>query len=131
MLRMAERRGIGIYHATTPDVPWTFEGVLDACREVSGSKPNWVWAPESFFVEQKVEFWQELPLCAPPPDDAVMTVSVAKAVRDGLTWRPLLVTARETLAWDAYRPSGTQLKAGLAPEREIALLETWHKRSQT
>lgn len=130
MLRMAEHRGAGIYHATTPDVPWTFEDVLEACREVSGSKANWVWAPESFFLEEKVEFWQELPLCVPPPEDAVMTVSVAKAVADGLTWKPLLITTRETLAWDAMRPPGTLLKAGLAPEREVALLETWRQRSQ-
>jgi nucleoside-diphosphate-sugar epimerase len=131
MLLMAETRGTGIYHATTPNVPWTFEDVLEACREVSGSKPTWVWVPESFFVEEKVEFWQELPLCVPPPEDAVMTISVAKAIADGLTWRPLLITTRETLAWDAVRPPGTQLKAGLLPEREVALLETWRKRSES
>jgi len=131
MLHMAEKKGDGIYHATTPQEPWTFEEVLEACREVSGSKPAWVWAPESFFMDENVEFWQELPLCAPPPDDAVMTVSVAKAIAEGLTWRPLLITARETLAWDAHRPPGTQLKAGLAPEREVALLEAWRKRSQS
>ncbi len=130
MLRMVEQRGNGTFHATAPHEPFTFEEVLEACRVVSGSKPTLVWAPESFFQEEKVEFWQELPLCVPPPEDAVMTVSVAKAIADGLTWRPLLVTARETLAWDAYRPAGTQLKAGLAPEREVALLETWRKRSQ-
>ena len=129
MLRMVETRGSGIYHATAPQEPWTFEEVLEACREVSGSKVNWVWAPESFFVEQKVEFWQELPLCAPPPDDAVMTISVAKAIADGLTWRPLLITTRETLAWDAVRPPGTTLKAGLTPAREDELLDLWRRRS--
>lgn len=129
MLHMAERRGSGIYHATAPQEPWTFEEVLDACREVSGSRANWVWAPESFFLENKVEFWQELPLCAPPPDDAVMTISVAKAVAEGLSWRPLLITTRETLAWDAVRPPGTMLKAGLTPAREVELLETWRQRS--
>jgi nucleoside-diphosphate-sugar epimerase len=131
MLRMAEQGKGGIYHATAPQEPWTFEEMLDACREVSGSKPNWIWAPESFFQEEKVEFWQELPLCVPPPEDAVMMTSVSKAITDGLTWKPLLITTRETLAWDAMRPTGTQLKAGLAPEREVALLETWRKRSQT
>ncbi|HET9234090.1 MAG TPA: NAD-dependent epimerase/dehydratase family protein [Candidatus Eisenbacteria bacterium] len=125
MLRMVETRGSGIYHATSPQEPWTFEEVLDACREVSGSKVNWVWAPESFFLEHKVEFWQELPLCAPPPDDAVMTISVGKAIADGLTWRRLLITARETLAWDAVRPPGTTLKAGLTPAREVELLDLW------
>ena len=129
MLHMTEKGGEGIYHATAPKEPHTFEEVLEACREVSGSKPNWVWAPESFFQEEKVEFWQELPLCVPPPEDAVMTVSVAKAIAAGLTWKPLLITTRETLAWDANRPAGTQLKAGLAPEREVALLEIWRKRS--
>lgn len=129
MLRMTEQGGNGIYHATAPQEPFTFEEMLEACREVSGSKPSWVWAPESFFTEEKVEFWQELPLCVPPPEDAVMTISVAKAMADGLTWKPLLITARETLAWDAMRPPGTQLKAGLAPEREVSLLEAWRKRS--
>jgi nucleoside-diphosphate-sugar epimerase len=130
MLRMAEPGRAGVYHATSPHDPWTFEDVLKACRDVSGSKATWSWAPESFFQDEQVAFWQELPLCTPAPDHAVCQVSVAKAVRDGLTWRPLQVTARETLAWDAVRPPGTLLKAGLTPARELALLETWRRRNR-
>jgi 2'-hydroxyisoflavone reductase len=130
MLRMAEARTAGIYHASSPAEPWTMKEVLEACRDVSGSKPTWVWAPEAFFLEEKVEFWQELPLCTPAPDHAVFQLSVAKAVARGLAWRPLAVTARETLAWDAERPPGTVLKAGLTPQREVELLDALRKRSR-
>jgi 2'-hydroxyisoflavone reductase len=128
MLRMIEAKQTGVYHATTPDVPWTFADVLGACREVSGSKAEWVWVPEKFLLDEKVVFWQEIPLCIPEAERALLQVGVGKAVREGLTWRPLLITARETLAWDARRPPGTQLKAGLTAERETELLRTWRER---
>jgi 2'-hydroxyisoflavone reductase len=128
ILRMTEGGKSGIYHATTPDVPWTLETVLEACRDVSGSKVAWVWAPEGFFLEHQVAFWQELPLCVPQAEAAMLQVNVGKAVRDGLTWRPLQVIARETLAWDARRPPGTTLLAGLTAARETELLQAWHER---
>jgi 2'-hydroxyisoflavone reductase len=47
----------------------------------------------------------------------------------GLTFRPLDVTARDTLAWFKSLPQERQshLKAGLSPEREAEVLAQWHK----
>ncbi|MCH7474621.1 MAG: hypothetical protein IIA27_08095 [Gemmatimonadetes bacterium] len=46
----------------------------------------------------------------------------------GLTYRPLAVTARDTLNWHKTRPVERQatLRAGLAPEREVEILAEWH-----
>ena len=34
-------------------------------------------------------------------------------------------TIRDTLAWDATRPAGTERRNGLKPEREAELLAAW------
>jgi len=45
-----------------------------------------------------------------------------------LTCRPLAQTAADTLAWYRQLPEERQskMRAGLAPEREAAVLAKWH-----
>jgi 2'-hydroxyisoflavone reductase len=58
--------------------------------------------------------------------------SNAKAVAKGLTFRPLEVTARDTLAWHKTRPQAEQdatLRGeinGLSMAREAEVLAAWH-----
>ena len=53
------------------------------------------------------------------------------AVAKGLTFRPLAVTAKDTLDWHAARPAAEQQAladgkiAGMAAEREAAVLAAW------
>jgi 2'-hydroxyisoflavone reductase len=128
ILDMVEGGRGGVYHATGPRVPHTLRELLETCREVSGAKARWRWAPESFFTEAGVRFWQDLPLCAASPDHGVFSVDVGRAEAVGLRLRPLAVTVRDTLAWDARRPAGTQLAAGLAADREAELHRAWRAR---
>jgi 2'-hydroxyisoflavone reductase len=131
MLRMAERGKAGIYNATGPiengatATPYTMEQVLASCRDAAGSKAEFVWVDERYLLERKVELWSDLPLATPAEEDGLMEVDVSRAAADGLTVRPLLNIVRETLAWDATRPIGTELKAGLKPAREAELLTEW------
>lgn len=135
MLRMAEHGEAGIYNATGPigpagngtqaAAPYTMEQVLTACREAAGSKAEFVWVDERYLLERKVELWSDLPLATPAEEDGLMEVDVSRAAAAGLTARPLLNIVRETLAWDATRPIGTELKAGLKPAREAELLTEW------
>ncbi len=132
MLKMAERGKAGIYNATGPLSStgagagiYTMEEVLAACREAAGSKAEFVWVDERYLLERKVELWSDLPLATPAEEDGLMEVDVSRAAADGLTVRPLLNIVRETLAWDATRPIGTELKAGLKPARESELLTEW------
>jgi 2'-hydroxyisoflavone reductase len=63
-----------------------------------------------------------------PETTAFMQVSVSRAVAKGLTYRPLEVTARETLAWHRTRPAERQatLRTGIKPDREKEVLVAWH-----
>jgi 2'-hydroxyisoflavone reductase len=49
----------------------------------------------------------------------------------GLTFRPLDVTARDTLAWFKSLPQERQShpKAGLSPEREAEVLAAWKEQA--
>lgn len=50
-----------------------------------------------------------------------------RALAKGLTFRPLVVTGRETLDWHRTRPPNEQanLRAGLPPAREAEVLAAW------
>lgn len=50
-----------------------------------------------------------------------------RAVDAGLTYRPLAVTAAETLEWFRSLPADrrAEMRAGLDPEKELRVLEAW------
>ena len=54
-----------------------------------------------------------------------------KARAKGLTYRPLAVTAAETLEWWQSEPAerrSSSMRAGITAEREAELLADWHAR---
>jgi 2'-hydroxyisoflavone reductase len=108
-VRMAEGQQTGIFNATGPEHPLTFGELFAACRAVSGSDARFTWVSEAFLAEQGVAPWSDLPLWVPNE----------MAAFNG-------ETVRATLAWDRTRPADHTWKAGLAPERERAVLAAWH-----
>jgi 2'-hydroxyisoflavone reductase len=62
-----------------------------------------------------------------------MAVNCQKAYAAGLTFRPLAETAKSTLDWYMTRPAAEQEKAraGIAPEKEKAVLAAWHAKVGT
>ena len=129
MVRMVERRVAGTIQATGPAHARTFGEVLAACARVArerGAPPaRFVWVDDAFLLAQGVGPWMELPLWIPASDATMagfMTENIAKALAAGLTFRPLEDTIKATLDWDATRPKDEPRKAGLAAEKEAALL---------
>ncbi|XXX78186.1 NAD-dependent epimerase/dehydratase family protein [Sorangium sp. So ce134] len=117
-----EARTTGVFNAAGADGV-TMQTLLDACARGSGSGARFVWASEAFLIAHGVTPWSELPLWLPEKDNAFLETGNAKAVSAGLTFRPLVDTVRDTLAWD--RPRGdSALRAGLTPLREAQLLAT-------
>jgi 2'-hydroxyisoflavone reductase len=53
---------------------------------------------------------------------------LSKPLAAGLTYRPLAVTAFDTLEWSKFQPSErtAKLKAGISFERESEVLAEWH-----
>ena len=118
MLSLGERRVAGTFNATGLDRPLTMSDLLEACRQAAGSDARWIWVDEAFLLEHKVGAWEEMPMWIPErTDDApigILQADIGRAVAAGLTFRPLLDTARDTLAWDAHAPGRSRAALGYA-----------------
>ena len=122
-IRMMEEGRIGVYNATGPAEPLTMGTVLDACKSVSGSDAVMRWAPASFLLENEVAPWSEMPLWVPESEGAGFSaINCAKAIRDGLRFWPLNEIVRDTLTWSGTLPKDRELRAGIKPEKEAAVL---------
>jgi 2'-hydroxyisoflavone reductase len=128
---MAERGGTGTYNANRPPNTLTMQDVLDQCKSASNSDAAFTWVSEPFLHEEKVAAWSEMPLWLPeaeaPQLAGFMFVNCDKALAAGLHIRRLADTIRDTLAWAEEELPDAQLKAGIDPEREQALLRKWHQ----
>jgi nucleoside-diphosphate-sugar epimerase len=130
-IRMAEQKAPGVYNATGPSTPYTMKAELEGIREAiaKGKDARLTWVPTDFLTSQQVAPWMEMPTWVPNAGDerGFSEVSVARAAAKGLTYRPLATTARDTLAWFKTLPAERQgkLRAGIAPEKEKAVLDAW------
>jgi 2'-hydroxyisoflavone reductase len=125
VIRMIEARRTGVYNAVGPEQPVAMGTLLETCRSVARSDARFHWLPEDFLLQQQVGPWMEMPLWIPandPEASGFFRFSSAKAIRDGLTFRPLETIVRDTLEWASLRPQDYQFKAGMTAERESGLL---------
>jgi 2'-hydroxyisoflavone reductase len=132
---MCEARKYGIYNATGPRSALSQIEMLAGIRAAMPASLDikLTFADTKFLLEQKVRPWGELPVWIPNEGDTLYwgKANIEKAVAAGLTYRPLAVTAAETLEWHKTRPAEQQakLRSGLTAEREAEILKAWHARS--
>ena len=127
IVQMVEARKTGVYNATGPAQPLTMQRFLDQCQAVTQSAARFTWVDEALLLQHEVTPFVEMPLWVPASEAGLDQVNCSKAIGDGLRFRPLDETIRDTLAWHASRPTDTKLRAGLTPDREQALLQAWHQ----
>ena len=129
IVRLAENKVYGTFNATGPKTPTNMGELLYGIRAVTKNEARFIWVPADFLREHQVRPWTDMPVWVPPvgPQKAFMAVNVSKAFANGLTTRPLADTARDTLDWYHKQPPKTQaqLRAGIAPEKEQAVLAAW------
>ncbi|MBJ6978636.1 NAD-dependent epimerase/dehydratase family protein [Luteimonas sp. MC1895] len=149
LLLALERRHVGIYNADAPAGSITMGRLLATCQEVSrrmntihcvrapcpqppGHDSTLTWVPADFLEAQGVSPWQDMPAWIPAAGDyaGFGHISTSRAHAVGLRTRPLEDTVGDTLAWWRSLPAErrAQPKAGLAPDREAAVLAAWHAR---
>ncbi|HVB20706.1 MAG TPA: SDR family oxidoreductase [Ktedonobacteraceae bacterium] len=127
IVRMIEARKTGVYNATGPDYMLTWGQFLEGCRSVANRDTDLVWVGNTFaadLMEKEVANFQPW---APEEYAGMRSVNCQKAYSEGLTFRPLAETIRDTLTWKNASPTGKELRSGLAPEQEEQLLREWKK----
>jgi len=132
-IRMAENRTLGTFNATGPSKPLTMAEMLYGIKAVTTAGAQFTWVPADFLHDQKVRPWRDMPVWI--PDSPQMTGfsrrNIDKALAAGLTFRPLAVTAKDTLDWLKTRPESDQQAlaegkiAGISAAREAELLAAW------
>jgi 2'-hydroxyisoflavone reductase len=127
-IRMAENREAGIYNATGPAKPMGVAGMVDGIKGALKSNATFTWVSEDFLTQQKVEAWSDMPVWT-GKESGLARTKIDKALAKGLSFRPLDVTARDTLAWFKSQPKNRQvkIKAGITAKREASVLASWHK----
>ena len=125
VIKMIEANATGIYNATGPDYELTFGEMLETCKQVSHSDAHFNWASAEFLKQHNVEEWSDMPVWVPDNEEnrGFSRVNVSKAVKAGLTFRPLEDTVRDTIVWAGTRPADHEWRAGLKAEREKELLD--------
>jgi len=125
IVRMVEKQSEGVYNVTGPKKPVTMGSLLVSSREASLSDASFVWADETFLLREGVTPWVDLPLWIPSSDanfTGFYNINNNKAVKAGLSFRPLSQTVSDTLTWLKTRPETKKLKAGMDIARETELL---------
>lgn len=135
-VRVAEDRVLGVYNAVGPEHPLTIAEMLYGVKAVTTAGARFTWVPWDFLEKQGVRGWRDMTVWLPPTGRTAgfQRRSAAKAVANGLTFRPLAVTARDTLDWHMTRSPEEQAATlrgeinGIGMDREAEVLAAWRAR---
>jgi 2'-hydroxyisoflavone reductase len=127
IVRLAETGTPGTFNGTGK--PILMKAFLGGVAAGVHSDPKLTWVSTRFLQDHKVQAWSDQPVWVPNQGETAgfHHRSIARALKAGLTYRPLPLTAGDTLEWFETLPADRQakLKCGLTPEREMALLAEW------
>ena len=132
MVRMAEDGHTGVFNAVGPAKPRPMAELLYGIRAVTTAETTFTWVGTDFLFEHEVRPYSDLPVWMPPIPgrEGFARFDLTPEVEHGLTFRPLAVTARDTLEYHFSRPPERQasLRAGMTAQREAEVLAAWHAR---
>jgi 2'-hydroxyisoflavone reductase len=132
LVRLIENKTTGVFNALGPERVLTMGQMLAACKATSGSNATFTWADAEFLEKQGVHAWSDMPVWVPNSGETAgfASVSNARALETGLTFRPIADTTGATLQWFQSQPESRRSKprAGLSPEREQKVLAAWKAR---
>jgi 2'-hydroxyisoflavone reductase len=133
MIRMAEMEVGGVYNATGPWRPLSMAEMLFGIKAVVDKDVYFTWIDAEFLEKHEVRPWVHMTTWVPPKDgmEGFSRVDCSKAHNQGLRFRPLAVTAKDTLDWYKTLPVERRAKprAGLPSEKEAEVLAAWHART--
>ncbi len=133
VIRLCENETTGIFNGVGPGSPLTSAEMFYGIRAVTSTPVSFTWIDADFLEEMGIRAWSDMPAWFPPRGRTAgfARMSNARAMEAGLTFRPLAVTARDTLEWFLSQPAERQgnLRSGMKPGREDRLLARWRVRN--
>jgi 2'-hydroxyisoflavone reductase len=132
MIHLVENETFGTFNATGPGWPLGMQEFVHGVRAATSSEVTWTWIEDYEFLQA-----HRLGFAIPwimPVDDHVgsQRIDVSKAVASGLTYRPIALTAMETLKWWHSDALTDERRANarfvLSEEREATILAAWEAR---
>jgi len=137
-VRMAEQRAFGTYNAVGPGTPLTMGAMLAAVKEGVGGDAAFTWVPAETLRRHDVSAWMNMPawVAADGPSVGLLTRANKRALAKGLSFRPISVTARDTLHWHKTRPAEEQARVesaartGITAAKEAEVLAAWAKQQK-
>jgi 2'-hydroxyisoflavone reductase len=131
MVHLAEEEVRGTFNVVGPEGDLTLTGFLYGIRAVTSTPSTFTFVPYDVLREHGIRPWSDMPVWQPPlgATAGFARMSRDRAIAAGLTYRPLAVTAGDTLEWWKSRPAEERasLRAGLPPEREAEVLAAWEQ----
>lgn len=129
IVRLAENGTAGRFNGVGIAAPMSMAEMVHGIRAVTNAPVHFTWVPIPFLKDQNVQPYSDMPIWI--PNDPLSRVDNSHALRSGLTYRPLAVTAADTLGWHRTRPQAQRdsLRIGIEPGREQAVLAAWHARN--
>ncbi|TQS33254.1 hypothetical protein Golomagni_06409 [Golovinomyces magnicellulatus] len=125
----AEASLTGAYILTSPQNHITYEGLLEECNTVTGSKAKLCWLEPELTQEAGLKNWVELPLRLPVSSTSIFNADTTKAKAAGLKIRPVSETVKDTWAWLQVTDVKPTIEAGMIlgvdAEKEAAILQKY------
>ena len=140
MVRLMEAGTTGTFNAVGPSAAQTLAQFIDGLAPITTPGTTFTWIEDYAFLkayplrpktaDDAGGLTEAIPWVMPEGDElGHMRISHRKALAAGLTYRPLLTTARDTLAWRQSDAVPAALRATpryvLTPEQERTMLATW------
>jgi 2'-hydroxyisoflavone reductase len=124
MLSAAERGIGGAFNAVSRRGHATMASLLEAARDVTGSRATLVWAPPEVIEDAGIQGWIELPVWVPPDgeDASVHDTDVSAIYAAGLVCRPVRETVADTWRWLQQEGDPESQRHGLDPDVERRVL---------
>jgi len=142
MVRLLDRDAAGTFNVVGPAAPQTLAEFVDGLRPLSPAGTTTTWIEDYAWLKayplrpprpgEPAGLTEAIPWVMAEGDElGHMRIDARKARAAGLTFRPLLTTARDTLAWRASAAVPEALRRQpryvLTAEQEAAMLSAWRQ----
>lgn len=133
IVKVIEDGTVGVFNALGPEHRISMREVLEACNAAAGNQAKLTWVDADFLADHDVSPWSDMPMWFDPRGEMAGfgTISNARAIKAGLVFRPVLATAKDTLAWLAALPEDERKKfgsKGIRRDDEAKVLAAWKAR---